>query len=84
MRSDDDREYTIEELRSMTDDERMQIVFRKSEALRRRIAEQFRMEHPGCAEWEVKLELLRHAFAPEPVPAGVEEWLRKYDGPRWA
>jgi hypothetical protein len=83
MSSDDD-EYTIEELRAMTDEERMQIVFRKSDDLRRSIAERFRAEHPGCAEWEVKLELLRHAFAPEPVPAGVEAWLRDNDGPVWA
>jgi hypothetical protein len=79
-----DEEYTIEELRAMTDDQRMQLVCRRSDELRRRIAERFRAEHPGCAEWEVKLELLRHAFAPEPVPAGVEAWLREYDGPEWA
>jgi hypothetical protein len=78
--SSDDGEYTIEELRAMTGEERMQIVFKKSDELRRSIAERFRAEHPGCAEWEVKLELLRHSFAPEPVPAGVEAALREYDG----
>jgi len=78
-----DEEYTIEELRAMTDDERMQLVCRKSDEMRRGIADRFRAAHPGCAAWEVKMELLRHAFAPEPVP-GVEAWLRENDGPVWA
>jgi hypothetical protein len=70
--------YTLDELRAMTGEERMQIVFRKSDELRRSIAERFRAEHPGCAEWEVKLELLRYSFAPEPVPAAVEAAMREY------
>ena len=76
--SSDDGQYTIEELRAMTGEERLQIAMRMTDEARRGIAERFRAEHPGCAEWEVKLELLRYSFAPEPVPAAVEAAMREY------
>src|SRR5215212_1734732 len=76
--SSDHREYTVEELRAMTGEERLKIALRMTDEIRRGIAERFRAEHPGCAEWEVKLELLRYSFSPEPVPAAVESAMREH------
>ena len=76
--SSDDREFTVEELRAMTGEERLRIAMRMTDKVRRGIAERFRSEHPGCAEWEVKLELLRYSFGSEPVPAAVEAAMREY------
>jgi hypothetical protein len=76
--SSHEREYSLEELRAMTGEERLCIAMRKTDEARRGIAERFRAEHPGCAEWEVKLELLRYSFGSEPVPAAVEAAMREY------
>jgi hypothetical protein len=76
--SSQEREYTFEELQAMTGEERLVIAMRMTDESRRGIAERFRAEHPGCAEWEVKLELLRYSFAPKPVPPDVEEAMREY------
>jgi hypothetical protein len=71
-------DHTLEELRAMTGEERLRIAMQLTNEYRRRIAERFRAEHPGCAEWEVKLELLRVAFDPEPVPEPIVEWLKEH------
>jgi hypothetical protein len=43
-----------------------------------------RAEHPDYEEWQLKLEYLREVFHPDPVPSGVEEWVRHAHGlPRW-
>ena len=76
-----DDEYTLEALRAMTGEERIRIAMRRTDEMRRNIAARYRAEHPGCAEWEVKVELLRHAFAPEPVPDDVVATLQDYVGP---
>jgi|GEM_PF-4112880 len=76
--SSHEREYTTEELQAMTGEERIRIAIRMTDEIRRGIAARYRAEHPGCAEWEVKLELLRWSFAPEPVPVAVEAAMREY------
>jgi hypothetical protein len=69
----DDREYTLEELRAMTDEQRMRITFELSDEMRRREFARIRAEHPDWIRLEVVREWIRLCFLPEPMPAWLEE-----------
>ena len=75
MSSDDD-EYTIEELRAMTDEERMRISFEMTDEMRRREFARIQTEHPDWIRLEVVREWIRLCFLPEPMPAWLEERFR--------
>jgi hypothetical protein len=73
----DDREYTLEELRAMTGEQRMRITFELSDEMRRRELARIRAEHPDWILLEVVREWIRLCFLPEPMPAWLEERFRR-------
>jgi len=58
-------------LRKMTGEQRMKIAFKLTDFMRRMALARIRAEHPDWTSWEVKRELLRIAFLPEPLPPGL-------------
>ncbi|HSU16130.1 MAG TPA: hypothetical protein VLK66_18620 [Longimicrobium sp.] len=61
----------IERLRKMTGEERIRIAFKLSNFMRRSAASRIRTEHPDWTERQVKRELVRVSFLPEPLPPGA-------------
>jgi hypothetical protein len=61
----------IEILRNMTGEQRLKIVFKLTDFMRRMALSRIRSEHPEWTAWQVKRELLRIAFLPEPLPPGL-------------
>jgi len=57
--------------RRMSGEQRLKIAFELSDFLRRAAMSRIRREHPEWSEWQVKRELLRLAFLPDPLPAGL-------------
>jgi hypothetical protein len=64
-------------LRGMTGEQRVKRVFQMSNLMRRIAVARIRSEHPEWSEWEIKRELLRLAFLPDPLPPGLEEAIRE-------
>jgi hypothetical protein len=58
-------------LRGMTGEQRVKRIFQMSNLMRRTAVARIRSEHPDWSEWEVKRELLRLAFLPDPLPPGL-------------
>jgi len=58
-------------LRGMTGEQRMKLAFKLTDFMRRSALSRIRSEHPEWTEWQVKRELLRIAFHPEPLPPGL-------------
>jgi hypothetical protein len=61
----------IERLRRMTGEERIRIAFRLTDFTRRAAASRIRAEHPDWTERQVKRELVRISFLPDPLPPGL-------------
>jgi hypothetical protein len=61
----------LEILREMTGEQRMKIAFKLTDFMRRTALARIRSEHPEWTSWQVKRELLRIAFLPEPLPPGL-------------
>lgn len=61
----------IEILRGMTGEQRVKLAFKLTDILRRSSLSRIRAEHPEWTDWQVKRELLRIAFHPEPLPPGL-------------
>jgi len=61
----------LEVFRRMTGEQRLQMALEMSEALREISLSRIRSEHPEWPEWEVKRELLRLGFLPDPLPSGI-------------
>lgn len=51
-------------IRRMTGEQRLLLAIEMSELA----ASRLRQEHPDWTEWEIKRELLRYAFAGQPLP----------------
>lgn len=58
-------------LRKMTGEQRIKIAFDLTDFLRRMALSRIRAENPEWSDWQVKRELLRIAFLPEPLPPGL-------------
>ena len=69
--SPDVERLRIERLRRMTGEERIRIAFRLSDFTRRAAASRIRSEHPDWTDRQVKRELVRISFLPEPLPPGA-------------
>ena len=61
----------LEVLRNMTGEQRISIAFKLTDFMRRATLSRIRAEHPEWSAWEVKRELLRIAFLPDPLPPGL-------------
>jgi len=55
----------------MSGEQRVNRVFQMSNFMRTLAVSRIRAEHPDWSEWQVKRELLRLAFLPEPLPSGL-------------
>jgi len=58
-------------LRAMTGEQRMELAYEMSMFVREIATEGIRRDHPDWTEAQVKRELLRRAFFPKPLPAGL-------------
>ena len=65
------REIQLQIHRSMSGEQRILIALEMSLFARELARERILSEHPDWDEWQVKRELLRIAFLPEPLPAGL-------------
>jgi hypothetical protein len=61
----------LEVLRRMTEEQRLRIALEMSHATRETVLGRIRAENPGWTDWQVKRELLRLTFLPDPLPAGL-------------
>jgi hypothetical protein len=68
--SPDAEAFQIELFRRMTGEERIKRALRLTDFMRRATVSRIREEHPEWTEWEIKRELLRLAFLPNPLPPG--------------
>lgn len=57
-------------LRNMSGEQRVKLVFQMSNFMRKMAISRIRSEHPDWTESQVKRELLRLSFLPDPLPAG--------------
>jgi hypothetical protein len=64
-------EVQHEIFRRMTGERRLQLALELSDFARELSLSRIRSEHPDWSEWEVKRELLRISFLPDPLPAGL-------------
>jgi Rv0078B-related antitoxin len=58
--------------RSFSGEQRILIALEMSLFARELARERILSEHPDWDEWQVKRELLRIAFLPQPLPAGLQ------------
>ena len=61
----------LERIRAMSSEERILRAFEMSIFARQLVQDAVRREHPEWAESRVARELLRRAFSPAPLPAGL-------------
>lgn len=66
------REVQLQIHRSMSGEQRILIALEMSLFARELARERILSEHPDWDEWQVKRELLRIAFLPQPLPAGLQ------------
>lgn len=64
-------EMQLEIFRRMTGEQRLRRALELSDFARELSLARIRSEHPEWSEWEVKRELLRITFLPNPLPAGL-------------
>jgi hypothetical protein len=57
--------------RSLTGIERLRLALEMSCAARELALARLRREYPDWSEWELKMELLRYAFGPTPLPPAL-------------
>ena len=62
-----------EVLRAMSGEQRILLAFEMSEFVRALARVGIQLDHPDWSESRVKLELLKLAFHPEPLPPGLEK-----------
>jgi hypothetical protein len=63
-------EIQLDIYRRMTGEQRLRLALEMSDFARELSLSRIRAEHPDWSDWEVKRELLRLQFLPEPLPAG--------------
>jgi hypothetical protein len=64
-------EVQLEIFRRMTGEQRLKLALEMSDFARGVSMSRIREEHPDWSDWEVKRELLRISFLPDPLPAGL-------------
>lgn len=69
--SPDAAEIQLEIFRRMTGEQRLQRALEMSDFTRELSLSRIRDEHPEWSDWQVKRELLRIEFLPNPLPAGL-------------
>jgi hypothetical protein len=57
--------------RKLTDSQRLAIAWDMSQMVRSLALARLRSEHPDWSDFELKRELLRYAFWPDPLPAAL-------------
>ncbi|MFL5541849.1 MAG: hypothetical protein ACJ8J0_22875 [Longimicrobiaceae bacterium] len=63
-------EIQLDIYRRMTGEQRLRLALEMSDFARELSLSRIRAEHPDWSDWEVKRELLRLQFLPEPLPDG--------------
>jgi hypothetical protein len=71
MNARDAEAMQIEILRHLSGSQRLRIAFEMTELAREFAKAGIRARHPGWSERQVSRELLRIAFLPDPLPAGL-------------
>ncbi len=66
------REIQLQIHRSMSGEQRVLLALEMSLFARDLARERIRSEHPDWDKWQVERELLRIAFLPKPLPAGLK------------
>ncbi|HEU4452332.1 MAG TPA: hypothetical protein VFR81_04700 [Longimicrobium sp.] len=61
----------LEIFRKMTGEQRLKLALEMSDFARELSLSRIRAEHPEWSDWEVKRELLRLDFLPDPLPSGL-------------
>ena len=69
--SPDVAEIQLNIFRSMTGEQRLRLALEMSDFARELTLSRIRAENPGWTDWEVKRELLRLDFLPNPLPPGL-------------
>jgi hypothetical protein len=64
-------EVQLNVFRAMTGEQRLKLALEMSDFAREISLSRIRSEHPDWSDWEVKRELLRLDFLPEPLPLGL-------------
>jgi hypothetical protein len=64
-------EVQLNVFRAMTGEQRLKLALEMSDFARELSLSRIRSEHPEWSEWEVKRELLRLDFLPDPLPPGL-------------
>jgi hypothetical protein len=70
--SSESHEIQLQIHRSMSGAQRILLALEMSLFARDLARERIRSEHPDWDEWQVQRELLRIAFLPKPLPAGLK------------
>lgn len=65
------REMQLQIYRSMSGEQKILIALEMSLFARDMARARIRTEHADWSEWQVERELLRIAFLPDPLPAGL-------------
>lgn len=65
------REIQLQIHRSMSGEQRILLALEMSLFARELARERICSDHPDWDEWQVQRELLRIAFLPDPLPAGL-------------
>ena len=69
--SPDAERVQLDVFRRMTGEQRLKLALEMSDFARGLSLSRIRAEHPEWSDWEVKRELLRLDFLPDPLPAGL-------------
>jgi hypothetical protein len=64
-------EVQLNIFRRMTEEQRLAMALEMSGLVRETILSRIQSEHPEWTDWQVKRELLRLTFLPEPLPPGL-------------
>ncbi|HEV3052941.1 MAG TPA: hypothetical protein VGX50_21720 [Longimicrobium sp.] len=67
----DAEQVQLDVFRRMTGEQRLKLALEMSDFARGLSLSRIRAEHPEWSDWEVKRELLRLDFLPDPLPAGL-------------
>jgi hypothetical protein len=69
--SHDAEQVQLGVFRKMTGEQRLKLALEMSDFARELSLSRIRAEHPEWSDWEVKRELLRLDFLPDPLPSGL-------------
>ena len=69
--SEDAEQVQLGVFRKMTGEQRLKLALEMSDFARELSLSRIRAAHPEWSDWEVKRELLRLDFLPDPLPPGL-------------